>query len=328
MTTKAEIPLWESMKMPFKEWRAQLTEYFAAIGDVELLDKGQKPDGEPNYLPVASNPAAFIAKCKGHDQEELLVKWTGLTKSAAQIRALKEEDLDDDDIEMYLNKVKRHNKRADAAQEKLDEWPKRCAAAAAKIKIAIRNNKEARRAIEKIEVDDGEIYKILEKLKTRFGDMQESAKAEVLLKHGFLMYEPGATAEEFTEIEELRSQQSTQKPALFATRSLAVYSRRNMILKPSLSFAGPREYRWQGLEVQRALFFGSGPASVSHCLYLQPKRRFSVAELSALTGPTSKATARFMSPSAGTPWASLQRRICMPRAARSTHLRAVRAQGR
>ena len=48
----------------------------------------------------------------------------------------------------------------------------------------------------------------------------------------------------------LRSQQSTQKPALFATRSLAVYSRRNMILlKPSLSFAGPREYRWQGLEV-------------------------------------------------------------------------------
>ena len=47
----------------------------------------------------------------------------------------------------------------------------------------------------------------------------------------------------------LRSQQSTQKPALFATRSLAVYSRRNMTLKPSLSFAGPREYRWQGLEV-------------------------------------------------------------------------------
>jgi hypothetical protein len=37
--------------------------------------------------------------------------------------------------------------------------------------------------------------------------------------------------------------------ALFATRSLAVYSRRNMILKPSLSFAGPREYRWHGLEV-------------------------------------------------------------------------------
>ena len=47
----------------------------------------------------------------------------------------------------------------------------------------------------------------------------------------------------------LRSQLSTQKPALFAARSLAVYSRRNMILKPSLSFAGPREYRWQGLEV-------------------------------------------------------------------------------
>ena len=36
---------------------------------------------------------------------------------------------------------------------------------------------------------------------------------------------------------------------LFATRSLAVYSRSNMILKPSLSFAGPRECRWQGLEV-------------------------------------------------------------------------------
>ena len=47
----------------------------------------------------------------------------------------------------------------------------------------------------------------------------------------------------------LRNQLSTQKPALFATRSFAVYSRSNMILKPSLSFAGPREYRWQGLEV-------------------------------------------------------------------------------
>ena len=47
----------------------------------------------------------------------------------------------------------------------------------------------------------------------------------------------------------LRSQQSTQKPALFATRSLAVYTRSNMIMKPSLSFARPREYRWQGLEV-------------------------------------------------------------------------------
>ena len=47
----------------------------------------------------------------------------------------------------------------------------------------------------------------------------------------------------------LRSQQSAQKPALFATRSLAVYTRRNMILKPSLSFAGPRECRWQGLEL-------------------------------------------------------------------------------
>ena len=44
----------------------------------------------------------------------------------------------------------------------------------------------------------------------------------------------------------LRNQQSTQKPALFATRSLAVYSRRSMILKPSLSFAGPCECRWQG----------------------------------------------------------------------------------
>ena len=200
MTTKVEIPRWESMKTPFKDWRTELTEFFAASGDVELLDKSNMPDGEPNYLPVASNPAAFIAKCKGHEQAELLVSWTGLTKSATQIRNLEEKDVDEDDVEMYSNKVKRHNKKVDAAQDKLEEWPKRCAAAAAKIKIAIRNNKEARRAIEKIAVDDDELYNILEKLKTRFGDMQESAKAEVLLEHCFLMYEPGATAEEFTEI--------------------------------------------------------------------------------------------------------------------------------
>ena len=61
----------------------------------------------------------------------------------------------------------------------------------------------------------------------------------------------------------LRSQQSTQKPALFATRSLAVYSRRSMILKPSLSFAGPREYRWQGLEVPAMMGKRRGAAQIA-----------------------------------------------------------------
>ena len=61
----------------------------------------------------------------------------------------------------------------------------------------------------------------------------------------------------------LRSQQSTQKPALFATRSLAVYSRRNMILKPPLSFAGPREYRWQGLEVPAMMGKRRGTAQIT-----------------------------------------------------------------
>ena len=188
------------MKMTFKDWRTQLEEYFAASGDAELLDKSQKPTGETNYLPVASSPDAFIAKCVPHEQAELLVSWTGLEKSPAQIRQLKAENLDMDDIEMYVNKVKRHNKKVDAAQDELEDWPKRCAKAAAKIKIALRDNKEARRAIESIEVDEDELDNILEKLHTRFGSMQDSAKAEVLLKHCFLMYESGVTAEEFTEI--------------------------------------------------------------------------------------------------------------------------------
>ena len=200
MTTRVEIPRWGSMQMTFKDWRVQLTECFAASGDEELLDESKMPSDETNYLPVASTPAAFLAKCKDHEQAELLVSWTGLTKTAGQIRNLKEGDVDGDDIELYLNKVKRHNKKVDVAQDKLEEWPKRCAAAAAKIKIAIRENKEARRAIEKIDRDDDEPCSILEKLQTRFGDMQESAKAEVLLQHCFLMYESGATAEESTEI--------------------------------------------------------------------------------------------------------------------------------
>ena len=49
-------------------------------------------------------------------------------------------------------------------------------------------------------MDEDELDNILDKLQTRFGNMQDSAKAEVLLKHCFLMYESGATAEEFTEI--------------------------------------------------------------------------------------------------------------------------------
>jgi hypothetical protein len=53
------------------------------------------------------------------------------------------------------------------------------------------------------------------------------------------------------------------KPALFATRSLAVYSRRNMILKPSLSFAGPREYRWQGLEMPVMMGKRRGTAQIT-----------------------------------------------------------------
>ena len=61
----------------------------------------------------------------------------------------------------------------------------------------------------------------------------------------------------------LRSQQSARKPALFATRSLAVYSRRNMMLKPSLSFAGPREYRWQGLEVPVMMGKRRGTAQIA-----------------------------------------------------------------
>ena len=94
MTTKIEIPQWNSTKTSFKDWRTQLTEYFAASGDAELLDKSQKPTAETNYLPVASTPEAFIAKCAKHEQAELLVGWTGLEKSAGQIRALKAEELD------------------------------------------------------------------------------------------------------------------------------------------------------------------------------------------------------------------------------------------
>ena len=56
---------------------------------------------------------------------------------------------------------------------------------------------------------------------------------------------------------------SSQKPALFATRSFAVYSRRNMIVKPSLSFAGPREYRWQGLEVPVMMGKRRGTAQIA-----------------------------------------------------------------
>ena len=82
---------------------------------------------------VGKSPASFLfiraipwvlTKCATHDQAELLVRWTGLDKTAGQIRVLKAEDLDTDDIEMYLNKVKRHNKKVDAAQDELEAWPK------------------------------------------------------------------------------------------------------------------------------------------------------------------------------------------------------------
>jgi hypothetical protein len=42
-----------------------------------------------------------------------------------------------------------------------------------------------------------------------------------------------------------------------------VNSRRNMILKPSLSFAGPREYRWQGLEVPAIMRKRRGTAQIA-----------------------------------------------------------------
>ena len=200
MATKIGLPLWESMKTPFKEWHQQLQEYLSATGDVELLDSDNKPEEEAYYLPVASTPAAFILKCKPHDDAELLVQMAGLEKTANQIRALTADDLDDDDIEQYKHQVKRHNAKQDKLQDKLEDWPKRCAAVAAKVKISIRLNVEARRAIDQIAQDGDELENILEKLKTRFGDKQESEKAEVLLQHCFLMYKSGATAEEYTEI--------------------------------------------------------------------------------------------------------------------------------
>jgi hypothetical protein len=36
-----------------------------------------------------------------------------------------------------------------------------------------------------------------------------------------------------------------------------------MILKPSLSFAGPREYRWQGLEVPAMMGKRRGTAQIA-----------------------------------------------------------------
>lgn len=201
MTTKVELPTWGSMKKSYKEYAQQLTEFFTAIGDDDLLDKEQKPDVSTiMYLPVVSSAEAFITKCKGHEQEELLVQMTGLAKSAAQIRNLKDSDLDEDDIDMYRRQVKRHNDKQDKLQDKLEEWPRRCKAAASKIKISIRANVEARRAIDQIAADENELDNILEKLKTRFGDKQDTEKAEVLLQHCFLMFKNGATAEEFTEI--------------------------------------------------------------------------------------------------------------------------------
>ena len=56
---------------------------------------------------------------------------------------------------------------------------------------------------------------------------------------------------------------SYQKPALLNSIALAVYSRRNMILKPSLSFAGPRECRWQGLEVPVMMGKRRGTAQIT-----------------------------------------------------------------
>jgi hypothetical protein len=50
---------------------------------------------------------------------------------------------------------------------------------------------------------------------------------------------------------------------LISCAPLAVYSRRNTILKPSLSFAGPREYRWQGLEVPAMMDKRRGAAQIT-----------------------------------------------------------------
>ena len=61
----------------------------------------------------------------------------------------------------------------------------------------------------------------------------------------------------------LRSQLSTQNPALFATRSLAVYTRSNMPPLFSHSVAGLREYRWQGLEVPAMMGKRRGAAQIA-----------------------------------------------------------------
>ena len=47
----------------------------------------------------------------------------------------------------------------------------------------------------------------------------------------------------------LRNQLSTQKPALLNSIARCVPAGETCVQESSLSFAGPREYRWQGLDV-------------------------------------------------------------------------------
>ena len=123
MTTEVELPTWDSMKKPYKEYEQQLTEYFTAIGDGELLNKDKKPTATATYLPVVSTAEAFIVKCKGHSQAELLVSMAGLEKTAAQIRSLKESELDQDAPEQYKRRVKRHNENKTSWRTRLRSGP-------------------------------------------------------------------------------------------------------------------------------------------------------------------------------------------------------------
>ena len=95
-------------------------------------------------------------------------------------------------------------KRNKLIEKELKEWPKKAKAVAAKLKIAVKSNTEVSTVVEQCAKDwpsqDVQRWKILDKLKERFGDKTASSKADALIAHFFLFFNSGTSAEAFADI--------------------------------------------------------------------------------------------------------------------------------
>ena len=165
-SAKEELPLWGE-KDTYKTWYERIEEYAGGKRLGHVLDQSNEPGPEPEEYVVARTAKNFIARVKPQDNALEMCEAAGLTLTAAQLRNLKEDDIDDDVLEQYAKAVRRQDKKIDKWEAKAESWPRDLEAMLSAIKRSVRVCDKVKRQVDGVD-------------KTRVGDLREDLLRDVV----------------------------------------------------------------------------------------------------------------------------------------------------